>query len=514
MMRFLLGVLALPLLSACGGGDGSQPVAAASAGMPTALDRQCDEAVYPSQAWTACEQANAARFGEAPRDALQNPDFLQQVLLRSQKNGADLLSIHARDPSQFQSLNTPFTPISSSYFGPLVGDPYRYPDAPGPNGADFYANEAEVIPVTYYDRSCARITGRVWQPKPVPAGRQLPAVVIENGSVVGVEPLYWWAAQALVRAGYQVFTHDQRGQGRADFIAPDGRAGSNIEPEVFWLGAVDAIDFLRSRPSQPYPHNVRCAGTYPTPVTAYNPLHASLDRERLGLAGHSFGAAGVTWVQSYGAPGADPWPGLIDRDNPVDVIVAWDALGRPDSPIAANASNYWVDGANLAGPLQTLSGKPYPAVVPRVPALDLPSEYGVFAFPFTSPPDPEQHLKSFRVWQAAGVPVVAVTTAGTVHTESSPAPLIVATSWCPVSSRQVCEGGWGLPLLEHYTVAWFDRWLKQPGEAGHDTADARLLDDAGPQGAAKMSWHFRSARDFPARNGQRQRCDAIRAGCP
>ena len=69
-------------------------------------------------------------------------------------------------------------------------------------------------------------------------------------------------------------------------------------------------------------------------------------------------------------------------------------------------------------------------------------------------------------------------------------------------------------LGESISEATLGQWLKQPGEIGHDTADARLLDDAGPQGAAKMSWHFHSARDFPARNGQRQRCDTIRAGCP
>lgn len=510
------------LLSACGEGSGGGSAAGSATArasvMPSdtrTLDRTCDKAVYPSPEWTQCEAGNFARLGEAPGEQLQSPAFLQQVLQRSGQNGAELLAGYLLDPSRLFSLalNTPLTPLSASYFGPLVGDPYRYPDAPGPNGADFYANEAEVIPVTYYDRSCARITGRVWQPRNVPAGRKLPAVIIENGSVVGVEPLYWWAAQALVRAGYQVFSHDQRGQGRADFAGPNLKLGTNLDPDVFWLGAVDAIDFLHSTPVQPYPHNISCAGTYPTAVTAYNPLHATLDHERLGLAGHSFGAAGVGWVQSYGAPGAEPWPGLIDRDNPVDVIVAWDALGNPASPISANGSNLQAGIGDYAGPLYTLAGKAYPAIVPRVPALDIPSEYGIVAAPFLTPPDAELHKRSFKYWQAAGVPVAMVLPGSSVHIDSSPMPLEPLSSWCPPSDQPVCAGGWSLPMLEHYTVAWFDRWLKRPGESGHDSADRRLVDDGGAQGAVKMSWHYHSARDFPDRGGKRQHCENIRVGC-
>ena len=94
---------------------------------------------------------------------------------------------------------------------------------------------------------------------------------------------------------------------------------------------IDAIDFFRSSSVQPYPHNIACAGTYPTEVTAFNPHTARIDPTRLGIAGHSLGAAGVSVVQGYGANGADPWPGLIDASNPVDVAVAWDSLSAPGS---------------------------------------------------------------------------------------------------------------------------------------------------------------------------------------
>jgi len=44
---------------------------------------------------------------------------------------------------------------------------------------------------------------------------------------------------------------------------------------------------------------VTCAGTYPTAVTSFNPFHPRLDLSRLGIAGHSLGAAGVSAVRGY-----------------------------------------------------------------------------------------------------------------------------------------------------------------------------------------------------------------------
>jgi hypothetical protein len=68
-------------------------------------------------------------------------------------------------------------------------------------------------------------------------------------------------------------------------------------------------------------------------------------------------------------------------------------------------------------------------------------------------------------------------------------------------------------VSEYYTLAWFDRWLKNPGEIGYADADARLLDDNGPQGRNKMSFHFHSARSYPDRSGTMHVCSNIRGGC-
>ena len=439
---------------------------------------------YPSAEWTAREAANFARVSEAPSEQLA-PDFQTRLQAQSVANQASLLQRSADDPSWLdpRSGNSNFSPLCTSWMQQCAGDPFRYP------GTDpFYDTEGEVVPFVYYDAGCARISGRVWAPMGSQAGDDLPAVVIETGSVQAPEPLYWWMAQALVRAGYVTMTFDVRGQGRSDNQTPDGEQGGNANSAVFWDGLVNAIDFFRSSPGATYPHNAACAGTYATVVTDFNPFHDRIDPERFGIAGHSLGAAGVSVVQSYGATGADPWPGLIDNQNPVDVVVAWDSL-------ASSAR----------------SGGGTPAIVPRVPAMGHTSEYSLTPMPKTAPPDPEGHKAAYAEWVAAGLPVFQITVQGSSHYEWSLIPTFPTTSWCPDPAGGDCAEGWGRPLGEHYSVAWFDRWLKQPGEPGFDDADARLLADE--DWVERYSFYSRSARNFPSRDGTANVCEDIRAGC-
>ncbi len=443
---------------------------------------------YPSPEWFARDIANVARTGDGPAEQLSNPDFVSAWQQQSTANFVEWAQRNVDDPSWLlgMNLNTPVTPLCTTWGLQCAGDPYRYPAAPGPDGAPFYENEAEVIPVVFYDQGCARISGRVWAPRD--GGNDLPGVVIENGSIQAPEPLYWWAAQMLVRNGYVVMTFDPRGQGRSDQQTPQGEQGSNANSAVFWEGLVNAIDFFRSGPETPYPHNQTCAGTHPTTVTGFNPHHARIDSERLGLVGHSLGATGVSVVQGYGAAGAAPWPGLLDDHNPVDTIVAWDGLSTPNP-----------DGGSLA------------SVVPRVPAMGQSSEYFFTPLPAQSPPDPEEHKAAYQGWVEAGLPVFQFTIQGSTHFEWSLLPTFPSSSWCADTSSGTCEGGWGLPMAEHYTLAWLDRWLKNPDEVGYTTADARLLADADWQ--ERYSFYRRSARNFPTRAGDVTVCEDIRAGC-
>jgi hypothetical protein len=435
-------------------------------------------------AWAEREAANYARTLEAPTEQAAAA-FLQRLQSQSLANQTEWLQRGLADPDWFspQSGNTELTPLCTSWALQCAGDPFRYP------GVDaFYEQEAEVEPFVIYDAGCARLSGRLWAPRGSASGPLRPGVVIENGSIQAPETLYWWMAQALVRAGYVVLTFDPRGQGRSDQQTPTGEQGSNANSAVFWEGLVNVVDFFRSSPVAPYPHNLTCEGSYATAVTAFNPFHDRIDRERLGLAGHSLGATGVSVVQSYGGAGAEPWPGLLDAENPVDVVVAWDSLR---APAAASGTT--------------------PAVVARVPAMGQTSEYGIGGVAKTTPPDPEGHKGAFVGWQQAGVPVYQLTIQGSTHFEWSLIPTFPATSWCPEVVAGQCAGGWGRPLAEHYSLAWLDRWLKKPGEPGYDTADQRLLADA--DWVDRYSFYSRAARDYPSRDGARQRCEDIRAGC-
>lgn len=544
-------------LTACGGGGGG----AANSGNQSSngtqatqanIDRHCDNAPYPSAEWTQCEVENFAKLLEAPAESL-NPAFqaaqLAQTTLAVQSYAQRLVDDPSYLPVALPALNTLLAGLTnrttlgdvllgvvdqtlsapadalqlplntalgtecSLQAGPCVGDPFRYPDATGPNGRTFYKNEAQVEQVTFYDRECARLAGHVWRPRNA-AGR-LPSVVFEVGSVGASETLYWWLPQLLVRNGYAVMTFEVRGQGRSDFATPAGGLGTNVIPSVFWTNFVDAIDFFRSSPDNPYPNEKSCAGTYPTVTNAFNPQYGSVDLQRLGIAGHSLGGIGVTAVQGYGATGADPWPGQLDTSNPVDVAVAFDGLLDPQGVRPGGAIGpLQVILPQLAGPAAKLILlRDFPNVGPRVPTMGQSSEYGLFPAPYVTPPDPEFRKDAYEKWKIAGVPIYEFTIQGSSHLEWSQVPPLPATSFCLHPETGECEGGYGLPMAEYYTLAWFDRWLKQPGEPGYATADARLLDDGGPQGAVKMSYRFHSARDFPDRSGRRHVCEDIRAGC-
>ena len=433
---------------------------------------------YPSAEWTAREAVNYTDAGRALEEQA-TPEFQAQLHSQSLENFAEWSAFQASDPTWDTSRN-----LCPTYSEQCVGDPFRWPRAPGPDGKAFY-DQTDVVPVRFYDEGCARLDGRLWSASGTGAGSDLPTIVIQNGSLQAPQPAYWWFAQAAVRAGYAVLTFDPRAQGRSESTTPDGEAGSNANPAVFWEGLVDAIDFLHSTPDAPHPHNPGCAAANPeqlTPMTPYNPMHDRIDPTRLGIAGHSLGATGVSVVQ-----GLDPWPGLLDTENPVDALVAWDTLTAPgtESTLAVGDSGF---------------SHPLPPFTARAPAMGQSAEYGFQATPHLSPPDPEGMKGAYAGWVEAGVPAYEVVLQHSTHFEWSQTPTFPSSRWDD-----------GRVLAEYYSIAWMDRWLKVPGEAGYETADARLLaDDDWREG---LSFYYRSARNYPDRDGVQQVCEDIRAGC-
>ncbi len=428
---------------------------------------QADGPPFPSAEWTLREANNYSRTQDAT--AIQaDPQFQQRWQQQSLINAQEYLARERNDAGWNSRGNA-----CKEWAEPCTGDPYRYP------GWDaFYAAEGELAPVIFFDAQGARLSGRLWAPADSAPGDRLPVVVINNGSVQVPETAYWWAAQLLVRNGYVVLSFDPRGQGRSDNRTPDGEAGSNSNPSVFVTNLVDAVDFVLSRPDAPYAHNQTYTRAVSTP---YNPFWNRIDAGRIGLAGHSLGARGVSVVQ-----GLQPWPGTSGPDNPVDVIVAWDNLAA-----AGAAGEYIADIGEYR---------------PRVPAMGQSADYWLAPQPKLSPPDPLEKSPGVELWRSAGVPVYQVQIQGGTHYEWSLMPSLPTSAWEPGG-----DGGWGQPLVRHYTLAWFDRWLKQPGEPGYADADARLLDDAA--WLPRLSFYYLSSRDFPGRDGRQQVCEDIAAGC-
>src|SRR3954451_10324446 len=161
-----------------------------------------------------------------------------------------------------------------------------------------------VSPVLFTARNGATLSGHVWATRGGPAKR--PGIVLTNGSVQANEQLYWFVAQVLAKAGYVVLTWDPQGQGQSDTAgeSPDAGEGtpSQTDGRPFYDGTEDALNFFLSTPRHRYEPAPSCeSGTSHAAKqdrrvkagldAAYNPLWAVVDPQRLGLAGHSYGAA-------------------------------------------------------------------------------------------------------------------------------------------------------------------------------------------------------------------------------
>ena len=212
-----------------------------------------------------------------------------------------------------------------------------------------------------------------------------------------------------------------------------------------------------------------------------------MDRSRVGIAGHSAGAVSASIVQ-----GLEPWP--TGGDNPVGAVVAWDNLGSSDA-IAARRSERAAE--DLATLLETV---PDGDVEPRAPAMGQTGDYFLTPRPHAEPPDPDARSVGFEAWRSADVPAYQLVVRGGTHYEWSRTPTFPATSW-----------GFGNALADHYTVAWFDGWLKAPGEPGYRDADDRLLAD--DEWGDHLSFHYCSKRAFCGRDGREHVCGNVRAGC-
>src|SRR3954454_16748496 len=202
-----------------------------------------------------------------------------------------------------------------------------------------------------------------------------PGVVITDGSVQAFEELYFWAAEDLASAGYMVMTYDVQGQGDSDLAGEDCPGACTGVPYQqdfnFYQGAEDSLSYF---------------------LSAKNPYAPDLDKGRVGIAGHSLGAAAVSVVGQC--------------DSRVKTIVAWDNLDAIE------------DCSGVTIPAAYRSSK-----LLHAPALALTNDYGFYPQPMTSPPDPHAKGAGYRQLAAAGLDAQIVALRGATHLTYSYIPL-------------------------------------------------------------------------------------------
>ena len=440
-------------------------------------------------AWFQRDALNQYCASLRNRDQLASPAFGFGNLSQGAALYADQTVDQAGDPSH------PHGGITTLVPGAKAADPFRTLQRWTDQG------RGRVAPVKFRALDGATLRGHVFLPPesvPKPRGGY-PGVVITDGSVQAYEELYFWAAEDLAANGYEVMTYDVQGQGDSDLFPADCPDPSNATvscPGVpyqqnynFYQGAEDSLSFFLSSAAHPF-------------GGASNPYARELDADRVGIAGHSLGAAAVSVVGQC--------------DNRVKTIVAWDDLDR-----ITDCSGVTIPPAYRSKTLL------------HAPALALTNDYVFNTQPAASPPDPHSKDAGYKQLAAAGLDAEIVAFRGATHLTYTYIPLVFQAS--ELNER----------MASYYTRAWFDLHLRHKaagyrrlvattfdtsadtdsiGAGVYDPAKADPTDPyagnvpytiAGIPVPDAVSFYYESAYSLrDPKTGALRTCVDIRAGCP
>ena len=257
--------------------------------------------------------------------------------------------------------------------GTFDGDPFRAPRR-------WAGTRGSYETTTFKNRDGVSRAAALFGPLDLNAG-PYPGVLLvchTCGTSDTVSTLWYWAAEALAEAGYVVLY---------------ATSGGNSIP-----GAIDATDFFVATQQAPSPRG------------EFNPWHASLDRSRLGIVGHS-GAGGVSLSAGH-------------SDTRFDAVVAWDPFGPP-----------------------------FVGVTPRIPTMIQVGDYGMDPVPPVRPEKPTPTLPKFKVFDtvsAAGIDTMHIALRAATHLDWGP-------HFPPVPERTYTIHG--EVVATYYTLAWLDRYL-------------------------------------------------------
>jgi dienelactone hydrolase len=446
--------------------------APATAAPPLGVDMSC---VAPAgnpepgtPEWVARDTQNQYCAGLRNRDQLASPAFGFGNLTQGAALYAEQMADQAADPSHPRGGFTTLIPGSKS------ADPFRTIKR------WTEAGRGRVQSVSFKGLNGATLRGHVFLPPRSmrrPKGGY-PGVVITDGSVQAYEELYFWAAEDLASAGYMVMTYDVQGQGDSDLAGEDCPGACSGVPYQqdfnFYQGAEDSLSYF---------------------LSSKNPYARDLDKARIGIAGHSLGAAAVSVVGQC--------------DNRVKTIVAWDNLRAIE------------DCSGVTIPAKYRSAK-----LLHAPALALTNDYGFWTQPTMTPPDPASKMDGYEQVRKAGLDAQIVAFRGATHLTYTYIPLVFQAN--ELSER----------MASYFTTAWFDLQLrgdrtgltrltatKFDGSAdrysiGAGVYDPTAADPADPYSgnvpykingikvADAVSFYYRSAYSVRGRT-----CADIRAGC-
>lgn len=469
----------------------------------------CGDARFPSLQWTQCELRNATLSGQ---NISMHGDLANGIVSATAAYQARRQATLMADPERKPNPNS----CSTVVLCPI--DPRLQPWADG---------SGIVEPVIYTSRSGATMSGHVWATRSGPAKR--PGIIIINGSIVGFEQAYHYAAQALAKAGFVVMTFDVQGEGMSDqfgeapdqledafagvpilgLAGPQGGLGGNGLP--FYDGGADALNFFLSTPDRAYipvasrttstSHGAkqlrRVASGLNNP---YNPYWKMLDPTRIGLAGHSYGAVAASW--------------LAQEDPRVTTAVAWDALCLPVSPSPDEVTAFTTAPVNRIGLLpapalygfssQCFGAPAGPAPTVTKPAMGITSDYLLAPAPYLAPPNSSNKGVASLTYSQKGLDTASIVIAGGTHYEFNDIPVAL-----PATLR-------GIDLVTWYTTAWFSKYLKRDPKADAMLLTTRWQNDAqaGAAGNANLySWHYRSRLSIHLANGTKFTCEDLRKGC-
>jgi dienelactone hydrolase len=474
----------------------------------------CAKAFYPSLTYALCESQNVAVTGQ---NVLGHKDLAAGVLRETVEYQQDRAQAIASDRERQPNPNACSAAVICTI---------------DPRMEDWTERGGIVEPVLYTSRSGATMSGHVWATEAGPAKR--PGAVFINGSIVGYEEAYWFIAQSLAKAGFVVMTFDAQGEGNSDqfgatpdqledafagipFLGPLGPTevtgdflGGNGLP--FYDGGQDALDFFLSTPTNPFvPRESRSSGTSHAAKqdrraeaglnAAYNPLWQKLDKSRIGLSGHSYGAQAASW--------------LTQQDPRVDAGVALDTLCVPVSPspdefdslTALSRDFNWAPYATYGFNRDCFGAPNGPAPALTKPMLGITGDYLLLPTPYAVRPHPLGKSRASLVYSDRGVDTGQITVRGGTHLT-----MVDETQVVPASLR-------GIDMTAWYTTAWFEKYV-----AGDPAGEKMLLSDRwrsdpasgliDPRGDANdFSWHFRSRLDIDLAGSGRFRCEDLRSSC-